>query len=282
MRPIDKIRNQDLPRGQGDHSTLYMSLELSRSTWLVTSLSPNSDKMSKRTIAAGDASKLLALLARLRGRAEQLIGGLLNVAVIQEAGLDGFWVHRSLEANDIESHVVDPASIAVSRRRRCAKTDAIDGETLLRTFLAWKRGEPRVCEMVVPPTPEQEDHRRLSRERANLFRRDREQLAVGSGPGRRELSGCEQNVEGRREVRADRSHESHRPRDPPIEPAGSIARKVSSRLLRPVQRRCQGAIVDHRRTLQFNSQAPSLECSCFGLWSYSHVLAFARRPVPSC
>ena len=90
--------------------------------------------------------------------------------VIQEAGLDGFWVHQLLESNDIESHVVDSASIAMSRRRRRAKTDGIDGETLLRTLLAWKRGEPRVCEMVVPPTPEQEDHRRLSRERANLLR----------------------------------------------------------------------------------------------------------------
>jgi transposase len=29
--------------------------------------------------------------------------------------------------------------------------DAIDGETLLRTLLAWKRGEPRVCAMVVSP-----------------------------------------------------------------------------------------------------------------------------------
>jgi transposase len=148
MRPTDKTRNQDLARRQGDHSTLYVSLELSRSSWLVTSLSPNSDKMSKHSIAAGDAPKLLALLARLRGRAEQFVGGTLNVVVIQEAGLDGFWVHRSLEAKDIESHVVDPASIAVSRRRRRAKTDAIDGETLLRTLLAWKRGEPRVCEMV--------------------------------------------------------------------------------------------------------------------------------------
>ena len=155
MRPTDKTCNQDLARSQGDHSTLYVSLELSRSSWLVTSLSPNSDKMSKHSIAAGDAPKLFALLARLRGRAEQLVGGSLNVVVIQEAGLDGFWVHRSLEANDIESHVVDPASVAVSRRRRRAKTDTIDGETLLRTLLAWKRGEPRVCEMVVPPTPEQ-------------------------------------------------------------------------------------------------------------------------------
>ena len=170
MRPTDEARKQDMARVQSDRSTLYVSLELSRSTWLVTSLSPSSDKMSKHATVAGDATKLLALLARLRGRAEQLIRGSLSVAVIQEAGLDGFWVHRSLEAEGIESHVVDPASIAVSRRRRRAKTDAIDGETLLRTLLAWKRGEPRVCEMVVPPTPEQEDRRRLSRERATLLR----------------------------------------------------------------------------------------------------------------
>ena len=69
----------------------------------------------------------------------------------------------------IESHVVDPASIAVPRRRRRAKTDAIDGETLLRTLLAWKRGEPRVCSMVVAPSPEQEDCRRICRERAVLL-----------------------------------------------------------------------------------------------------------------
>jgi transposase len=153
-----------------DDATLYVSLELSRSTWLVTSLSARGDKMSKHTTVGGDASKLLVLLARLRGRAEQLVGRSLNIAVIQEAGLDGFRVHRLLEAKGIESHVVDPASIAVSRRRRRAKTDAIDGETLLRTLLAWKRGEPRVCEMVVPPTPEEEDSRRLSRERATLLR----------------------------------------------------------------------------------------------------------------
>src|SRR3977135_1356879 len=74
MRPTDKTRNQDLPRGQGDHAALYVSLELSRSTWLVTSLSPNSHKMSEHTISAGDASKLLALLARLRTAAEDIAG----------------------------------------------------------------------------------------------------------------------------------------------------------------------------------------------------------------
>jgi len=89
--------------------------------------------------------------------------------VIQEAGLDGFWIHRVLDREDwIESHVVDAASIAVSRRHRRAKTDRIDGEALIRTLLAYKRGEPRVCSMVRVPTPEEEDRRRICRERKAL------------------------------------------------------------------------------------------------------------------
>ena len=82
--------------------------------------------------------------------------------------LDGFWIYRVLESEGIESHVVDPASIAVSRRCRRAKTDKIDGEALVRTLLAYKRGEPRVCAMVRAPTPEAEDRRRISRERKTL------------------------------------------------------------------------------------------------------------------
>jgi hypothetical protein len=74
MRPTDKTRNQDLARCQGDHSTLYVPLELSRSSWLVTSLSPNSDKMSKHSIAAGDAPKLLALRHLLRMLERAAIG----------------------------------------------------------------------------------------------------------------------------------------------------------------------------------------------------------------
>jgi transposase len=150
--------------------TLCASLELSRSTWLVTCLLPERDRMSKYSTPGGDGGALLGLLERMRTRAQPLTGRPVKIVVIQEAGLDGFWVHRLLEANGIESHVVDPASIAVPRRRRRAKTDAIDGETLLRTLAAWRRGEPRVCAMVVPPTPEEEDRRRICRERAILLR----------------------------------------------------------------------------------------------------------------
>lgn len=89
---------------------------------------------------------------------------------IQEAGLDGFWLHRLLVDNGVESTVVDPASIAVDRRHRRVKTDSVDGETLLRTLMAFARGERRVCSMVRAPSPEEEDRRRLTRERGTLLK----------------------------------------------------------------------------------------------------------------
>jgi transposase len=148
---------------------IFISLELSRSTWLITSLSPGSgEKMSKYGILAGDLAALLARFSGLKQKALARTGKSFSIVVIQEAGLDGFWIHRVLQSEGIESYVVDPASIATSRRRRRAKTDRIDGEALVRALLAYKRGEPRVCAIVSAPTPEDEDNRRLCRERKAL------------------------------------------------------------------------------------------------------------------
>jgi transposase len=150
--------------------TLFASLELSKSKWVVTINNPGSEKFSKHVVEGGDGAGLLELLSRSRGKAEQRYGVQVKAIVIQEAGLDGFWIHRLLLANGIESHVVDAASIAVDRRHRRAKTDAIDGETLLRTLMAWARGERRVCSMVRAPSREDEDRRRLTRERGTLLK----------------------------------------------------------------------------------------------------------------
>jgi transposase len=152
-----------------DLGAIFVSLELSRSKWLITSLSPGrGEKMSKHALAADDTAGLLTWLAELNRKAQARTGRYFPIIVIQEAGLDGFWIHRVLQAEGIESHVVDAASIATSRRRRRAKTDKIDGETLVRALLAYKRGEPRVCAMLRVPTPEEEDRRRISRERKAL------------------------------------------------------------------------------------------------------------------
>jgi transposase len=150
--------------------TLFASLELSKSKWVVTINSPGSEKFSKHVVEGGDGIGLLDRLSRSRAKAEPRSGVQIKAIVIQEAGLDGFWIHRLLLTNGIESHVVDAASIAVDRRHRRAKTDAIDGETLLRTLMAWARGERRVCSMVRAPSPEDEDRRRLTRERGTLLK----------------------------------------------------------------------------------------------------------------
>jgi len=152
-----------------DLGAIFVSLELSRSKWLITSLSPGGgEKMSKHAVQADDIAGLLARFAELKRKAQARTGRCFPIIVIQEAGLDGFWIHRVLQGEGIESAVVDPASIATSRRRRRAKTDKIDGDALVRALLAYKRGEPRVCAMLRVPTPEEEDRRRLSRERKAL------------------------------------------------------------------------------------------------------------------
>jgi transposase len=149
---------------------IFVSMELSRSVWLITSLSPGAgEKMSKHSVRGGDVAGLLTRFAQLQEKAQARTGQIFPIISIQEAGLDGFWIHRVLQDEGIESHVVDPASIATSRRRRRAKTDKIDGEALVRTLLAYKRGEPRVCAMVKAPTPEEEDQRRIGRERKTLI-----------------------------------------------------------------------------------------------------------------
>lgn len=152
-----------------DSAGIFVSIELSRSTWLVTSLSPGAgQKMSKHSVRAGDLAGLLERFADLRGKARHRIGQDFHIISIQEAGLDGFWIHRVLQDEGVESYVVDPASIATSRRRRRAKTDKIDGEALVRALLAYKRGEPRVCAMITVPSVEEEDRRRINRERKVL------------------------------------------------------------------------------------------------------------------
>ena len=123
--------------------------------------------MSKHSVSAGNIAALLTRLSELKHKVFARTGKSFQVIVIQEAGLDGFWIHRVLQSEGVESHVVDAASIATSRRRR-AKTDKIDGEALVRALLAFKRGEPRVCAMVRAPTPQEEDSRRLCRERKTL------------------------------------------------------------------------------------------------------------------
>jgi transposase len=94
-----------------DLGAIFVSMELSKSTWLVTSLSPGGgEKMSKHAVRAGDVAGLMDRFSLLRKQAWARTGQDFRFIVIQEAGLDGFWIHCVLEREGIESHVVDPAT----------------------------------------------------------------------------------------------------------------------------------------------------------------------------
>src|SRR6185312_5005705 len=154
----------------GHCGTVFVAIELSQKTWLVTLHSPERDRISRHKLEGGDAAGLLALIERVQARAAGQLGTAPQVVSCYEAGYDGFWLHRLLSGAGITNLVFDPASIAVEQRFRRAKTDRIDGELLLRTLMAYLRGEPRVVRIVRVPSVEQEDARRASRERDRLVK----------------------------------------------------------------------------------------------------------------
>ena len=139
------------PQGQLAGQVMHISLELSQATWLVTALIPGVDKMSKHTTTGGDGVALIELLDRLRAKIDPRSPRSVRVIAIEEAGLDGFWVHRLLEVNGVESHVVDAASIAVPGAVVAQKRTRSTARLCFEHCWRGEGDEPRVCAMVVPP-----------------------------------------------------------------------------------------------------------------------------------
>ncbi|HEX6269543.1 MAG TPA: IS110 family transposase, partial [Anaerolineales bacterium] len=147
---------------------LYLALELSQAEWKLGF-----------TIGLGQAPRLRTIQARnlagLVGEIEQAkerFGLPKEAAVLScyEAGRDGFWLHRYLEANAVNNVVVDSASIEVNRRFRRAKTDRLDVGKLLNMLVRYHQGERKVWSVVHVPKMGEEDQRQLHRELMALKR----------------------------------------------------------------------------------------------------------------
>jgi transposase len=148
-------------------STLVVVVEMSKASWLVSGVVPGIERQPLKKLEP-DATALLRLIERWRSEAMRAGRPIRRVALAYEAGRDGFWLARWLNARGIEAHVIHSASVAVSRERKRAKTDRLDALMLMRVFLGWLRGERGHCGMVAIPTMEEEDARRPSRERESL------------------------------------------------------------------------------------------------------------------
>ena len=129
---------------------------------------PGVTRRPRRRLDPRDMPGLLQQLERWRQEAVAAGRTIERVVLTYEAGRDGFWIARHLIARGIEVHIMHPASIPVARKKRRAKTDRIDIEMLLRSRLAWLRGDPMSCSMVAIPSEAGEDRRRPGRERERL------------------------------------------------------------------------------------------------------------------
>jgi transposase len=158
--------------------TLVLALEVSDRSWVLAAHVPGLPGGKPRRTLSPSAEALLEAIGSYRARAARAGRSIERVVLVYEAGYSGFWLARWLARHGVEALVVQPSSVPVDRRVRRAKSDGIDAELLLRTLLAWLRGEPRVCSMVPIPTEADEDARRCVRERQDLVA---ERVALANG-----------------------------------------------------------------------------------------------------
>ena len=147
--------------------TLVFAIELSSKSWVLAAQVPGLPQTKAKRTIAPDKNALFDAIESYQSRAAAAGHSINRVITTYEAGWCGFWLARWLAARGIEVHVVQPSSVAVDRRMRRAKSDGMDAELLLRTLLAWIRGEPRVCSMVPIPDEADEDARRCVRENSS-------------------------------------------------------------------------------------------------------------------
>jgi transposase len=154
----------DAPTAHQD-VTLFASVELGSTGWLVTSRASGQAKVQRTRIATNDWKGLISVLRR-----QQKARQAGRVVCGYEAGREGFWPYRALASADIEAWVLDPASIAVSQRGRRTKTDRTDGLVELEAIEAVGGGRRTAARCVVVPTQEQEDARQPGRTRGRLVK----------------------------------------------------------------------------------------------------------------
>jgi len=141
---------------------LHLAFELGLAKWKLGFTTGLGQRARERTIVARDLAGVTREIARAKAR----FGLPAEAAVVScyEAGRDGFWLHRWLRTQGVHSHVVDSASIEVSRRGRRAKSDRLDVGKLLQQLVRYRAGERRVWSVVHVPTEAAEDARQLHRE----------------------------------------------------------------------------------------------------------------------
>jgi transposase len=145
---------------------LFVAFELSEKTWKLGFTTGHGQKPRERRIAACNQARVLQEVAQAKKRFG--LPATAPVVSCYEAGREGFWLHRFLQAQGITNHVVDSSSIEVNRRKRRAKSDGLDVRKLLTMLMRSHHGERGVWRVVHVPSIEAEDQRHLHRDLETL------------------------------------------------------------------------------------------------------------------
>ncbi len=165
------VENETAAPADAESNTLYVAIEISGKSWVVGVKSPASEKIGLHSLEPADLEGLRVLLEHQRAKAERVLGRDVRVLCCYEAGYEGFWLERWLEREmSIVTVVLDPASLLVNRKAKQRKTDRIDAKKMVRALLAHDRGDAAVLSRVWVPSVEEEDRKRLIRERRRLVK----------------------------------------------------------------------------------------------------------------
>lgn len=153
--------------GTAGEAILHVAFELDDLRWTLTMGTRMGRRPRQRQVRPRDREAVLREIEETKRRFG-VMGG--RVVSCYEAGREGFWLHRWLESEGIESRVVDSASIEANRRKRRVKADRLDGKKLLRMLIRHESGEKGVWSVIRVPTVEAEDARHLHRELTTVKR----------------------------------------------------------------------------------------------------------------
>ena len=163
----DEARSHEDDRAR----TIYVAVEMSRKSWVVGIRAPDADRIGVHGLPAADVDRLTALIDRSREALERDHGTRGRVLCCYEAGYEGFWLARRLAQAGVETLVLDAASFPAERKARRVKTDRTDAVRMVRALMARDLGEPAAVSTVRVPSVEEEDRKRLLRERRRLIKK---------------------------------------------------------------------------------------------------------------
>ena len=145
---------------------LFVAFELSEKTWKLGFTTGHGQKPRERSLAARNQTRVLPEVAQAKRRF-----GLPAIAPVvrgYEAGREGCWLQRFLQAPGITTHGVDSSSIAVNRRKRRAKSGGVDVRKLLSRLMRLHHGAREGGRVVHVPSGAAEAQRHLPRDLETL------------------------------------------------------------------------------------------------------------------